>query len=197
MTLAFDLAPGFTDPVHDAQQTFRQVLHVLSRPGSTIETSGIATAPAPMTATLAAVALTLLDHETAVCLCPPFDDEQVRGYLAFHTGAPVGAAPEEADFLLCRGGQLPEISVLKPGTAEYPDRSATVLLAVDGFGEGDRVTLTGPGIETETQFAAEGLEARFWTQARRNTARYPLGVDFLFCGPGILAGLPRSTKIAV
>lgn len=197
MTLAADLAPGFADAVHDAQRTFRQVLHVLSRPGDVVEASGIATAPEPMTGTLAAVALTLLDHETSVCLCPPYDDAPIKEHLAFHTGAPVGAAQEDADFVLCSGIQIPEISALRPGTAAYPDRSATVLLAVDGFGSGGGVTLTGPGIETQTRFAVEGLDAGFWAQARRNNARYPLGVDFLFCGPGVLAGLPRSTKIAV
>ena len=196
MRPAVDLAPGFAEPVHGAQQTFRDLLNALACPGAPVETVGVDAAPAPLSPTLAAAALTLLDHETRVALCPPLDRAGVPDYLAFHTGADLGAALGEADFVLAVADALPDIAALKVGTAEYPDRSATLLIGVDGFGGGERVTLSGPGIEETRDFAVDGLDAAFWAAARRNHARYPLGVDFIFCGPGAVAGLPRSAAIA-
>lgn len=192
-----DLAPGFAEPVHGAQRTFRAALDAMARPGTAVETPGIAGAPAGLGPTLAAVALTLLDHDTRVALFGPLDAPDAAHYLAFHTGAAVRNAPEAADFVLCTGRRLPDIAALEAGTPAYPDRSATLLIAVDGFGGTDHVMLSGPGIEESRRFTAEGLDAGFWAAARRNHARFPLGVDFLFCAPGAVAGLPRSTRIAV
>ncbi len=52
------LAPGFADPVHDAQATFRAVMDALARPGLPRPLTPGLTPPAPLTPELAAVALT-------------------------------------------------------------------------------------------------------------------------------------------
>ena len=196
MSLAPSLAPGFDDPVDGAQTAFRATLQALSRPGDIVPLQGIEKAPGPLTPALAAVALTLLDHETGVFLAPPFDDPVVGDFLTFHTGARILDAAGPADFLICRTGtEFPVLDHLKQGTADYPDRSATLLVAVDEFGTGEGVTLSGPGIDGETEFSAAPLDDAFWVAARRNHVRYPLGVDFLLCAPHAVAGLPRSTRI--
>lgn len=198
MSLAMELAPGFEEPVHGSQRTFRAVLDALAHPGTLTPLEGLPSPPAPLNGTLAAVVLTLLDHEVAAYLGPRLDHEDVRRYIAFHTGAPIVSEACEADFLLANAGEsLPDIGELKAGTAEYPDRSATLLIGVPAFGDGDPVTLSGPGIAHRTPFSAAGLGSNFWVAARRNHARFPLGVDFVFCGQDAIAGLPRSTDIAV
>jgi alpha-D-ribose 1-methylphosphonate 5-triphosphate synthase subunit PhnH len=195
MQPAADIAPGFDDSVHGAQQVFRAVLAALSRPGTLQLLTGLPGAPLPPT--LAAAALMLLDHDTPVWLSPSLRTDAVRRFLAFHAGAPVTLTPSDAAFVLCAAPQeAPELDALSQGTPDYPDASATLLIAVAGFEAGETVTLSGPGIETEQSFRAAGLDADFWQSARRNAARYPLGVDFLFCGPDTVAGLPRSTRIA-
>ncbi len=195
MQPAADIAPGFDDPVHGAQRTFRAVLAALSRPGTLQPLTGVAGAPLP--STLAAAALMLLDHDTPVWLSPSLRTDAARRFLAFHAGAPVASTPADAAFVLCAAPQeIPDIETLSQGTPDYPDASATLLIAVAGFDQGETVTLSGPGIEGTQAFQAAGLDADFWRAARRNAARYPLGVDFLFCGPGAVAGLPRSTRIA-
>ena len=58
---------GFADPVRDAQSVFRTVMMALARPGTIGDlAAGPVTPPAPLTPELAAVALTLCDHETPV-----------------------------------------------------------------------------------------------------------------------------------
>ncbi|MDA7948959.1 MAG: phosphonate C-P lyase system protein PhnH [Hyphomicrobiaceae bacterium] len=198
MTMETELSPGFQEPVHGAQQTFRAVLDALSRPGIPVPLSGIEAAPDPMGPTLAAAALTLLDHETGVYLAPPLDIEAVKRYIAFHTGAPTVSEPADADFVIALADRdMPDILQLKTGCAEYPDQSATVLLGVRDFGSGEKVLLSGPGIAETQEFSPGNLDAGFWTTARQNHARFPLGVDFILCGPESVAGLPRSTSIAV
>lgn len=198
MTLTNDLSPGFDEPVDGAQRTFRAVLEALSRPGVPVPLAGIDTAPAPMEPTLAAAALSLLDHETSVYLAPPLAIESVRRYIAFHTGAPIVSEPGEADFVIALADRdIPDVLQLKAGTAEYPDASATLLLGISGFGTGLPVRLSGPGIAETCEFSSGDLTDDFWTHARKNHTRFPLGVDVILCGPESVVGLPRSTSIAV
>lgn len=193
-----ELAAGFDDPVHGAQRCFRAVLAALARPGTVHALQGIGDAPPPLTPSLAAVALTLLDHGTPIGLCSSLRIPAVQNFLTFHTGAPLMDGAQSASFVLCASpNEMPALDELNPGTPDYPDSSSTLLLAVTGFEAGKVVTLTGPGIEREQSFQASGLDAEFWRSARRNSTRYPLGIDFLFCGADAVAGLPRSTKIKV
>jgi alpha-D-ribose 1-methylphosphonate 5-triphosphate synthase subunit PhnH len=62
---AVAVARGFADPVLDSQSVFRTVMMALARPGTIAElATGQLLPPAPLTPELAAVALTLCDHET-------------------------------------------------------------------------------------------------------------------------------------
>ena len=60
--------PGFTDPVTDAQATFRAVLDAMARPGTIHSAGECLAAPAPLDRATAAVLLTLVDHETPLWL---------------------------------------------------------------------------------------------------------------------------------
>jgi alpha-D-ribose 1-methylphosphonate 5-triphosphate synthase subunit PhnH len=63
------------------------------------------------------------------------------------------------------------------------------------FGQGQRLRLTGPGIETHTDIALSGIPGIWALRAAR--CRYPAGFDlFLICGATVM-GLPRSTQIEV
>ena len=65
-----DVTAGFAEPVLAAQATFRVVMDVMARPGTIRLLAGIS-APAPLSASAAAIALTLLDYETPFWLDPP------------------------------------------------------------------------------------------------------------------------------
>ncbi|MCJ2019135.1 phosphonate C-P lyase system protein PhnH [Methylobacterium sp. E-065] len=191
------LAPGFADPVHDAQATFRAVMDALARPGLPRPLTPGLTPPAPLTPELAAVALTLADADTPVWLDAGLAaSPAVAAYLRFHTGAPLTEDPAAAAFaLISDPARCPPLNAFAPGTPAYPDTSTTLVLALDAITAGEGLCLTGPGIRGTTRVALAPLPEGFVAQLAGNRADFPLGVDLILTAPGRVAGLPRSTAV--
>lgn len=191
------LAPGFADPVHDAQATFRAVMDALARPGLPRPLTPGLTPPTPLTPELAAVALTLTDADTPVWLDAGLAAAPaVATYLRFHTGAPLTEDPAEAAFaLISDPARCPPLSTFAPGTPAYPDTSTTLVFALKTITEGAQLSLTGPGIRGTTRVALAPLPEGFVAQIAENRAGFPLGVDMILTAPGRVAGLPRSTVV--
>jgi alpha-D-ribose 1-methylphosphonate 5-triphosphate synthase subunit PhnH len=133
-----------------------------------------------------------------VWLAPALRIGSVVEYLRFHTGAPLTSDVKAARFLICdpvsAADAMPEADI---GSAEYPDRSATIVLQVSTFATGLPVLLSGPGIEAEQEFRAAGLDGPFWEAVQDNHRLFPLGRDFVFASPDRIAALPRSTDVAM
>jgi alpha-D-ribose 1-methylphosphonate 5-triphosphate synthase subunit PhnH len=191
-------APGFRDPVRDAQAVFRAVMNALARPGPLQALpAGLPRPPAPLTPELGAVALALADHEAPLWLDAPLvAAPAVTKWLRFHTGAPVTDDPAAAAFaLVADPPRCPPPAAFAQGTPDYPDRSATLVLAVDELATGDGLALEGPGIRVRVRLAAAPLPPGFRERLALNGAGFPLGVDHLLVAPGSVAGLPRSTRV--
>ena len=190
--------PGLKDPVFDSQRIFRRLAQAMSLPGTVVTIDGIdlpdfeGVMPAS-----AAILMALADMETAVWiedgLCPP----GLSDYLRFHTGAAAAKRREDAVFALIDGGSGDSaFDEFNLGTDEYPDRSATVIVQVEGFGDGEAKIIDGPGIKEPREISVRGLAAGFWPQWTANQESYPRGVDlFLVSGRDVL-GLPRSVREA-
>lgn len=194
--------PGFDDPVIGSQAVFRGLLDAMARPGRPIPLAPARllvepSVPVPLSAEAALACLTLLDLDTCLWLDgPAAASEALRRYLAFHCGCPIVAEPETADFALVTDPRaMPPLRAFGQGSAEYPDRSTTVILQIRTLSGEAGVTLRGPGIEASRRFAAAPLPPGFWDQAQANRARFPRGVDLVFVAPGAVAALPRSTRI--
>jgi alpha-D-ribose 1-methylphosphonate 5-triphosphate synthase subunit PhnH len=184
-----DLTPGFADPVGGAQLCFRAVLDAMARPGLVRSVGGVS-APAPLCDAAAAVLLTLADHETPLWL-----DEAasaVRGWIAFHTGAPVAAA-DEAMFAV--GLALPDLSMLQTGSDEMPETSTTVVVQVASVRGGRGFVLDGPGLREPRMLFVDGLPADFSSIWQRNHGLYPRGIDLILCCGDELTALPRSVRV--
>ncbi|POF32722.1 phosphonate C-P lyase system protein PhnH [Roseibium marinum] len=192
------LAAGFQDPVHDAQACFRAAMNAIARPGTrqAVDAGGL-TPPAPLTPVAAALALTLLDYDTPVWLDKPLmASDAVKAFLRFHTGAPIVSEPVEAAFALVGNpGQMIPLASFNQGSAEYPDRSATVILLGQDFGAVQAVTLQGPGIQDSAAFSVSPVPPVFWEQVAANSRQFPRGIDLIFAGDAEIAALPRSTRI--
>ena len=195
------LAPGFADPVHDAQGTFRAVMDALARPGLVRPLAPFLAPflapPAPLTPELAAVALALTDADTPVWLDPALAEAaDVSAYLRFHTGAPLTDDPARAAFALVRESRrCPPLGRFALGTPAYPDTSTTLVLALDTITDGQGLSLSGPGVRGTVRVAPGPLPDGFAAQLAENRADFPLGVDLILTAPGRVAGLPRSTTV--
>jgi alpha-D-ribose 1-methylphosphonate 5-triphosphate synthase subunit PhnH len=187
---------GFADPVHDAQSAFRSILDALANPG-TIESLPTATEGVEsLSPELAALLLTLCDHDTTVWLSPALQVPAVQDFIGFHTGAPVVTELGSAQFaLVAKGDALPELARCNAGTQEYPDRATTIILNAESLDGGPGLRLRGPGIRDVAAVAPLGLPADFVTQWAENRAIFPRGVDLILVTSGQVLGLPRSTRI--
>lgn len=183
--------PGFTDPVRDAQSTFRAVLDATARPGRLHHAGQNLTAPAPLGRATAAVLLTLIDNET-----PLWVDSAAaasRDWLAFHCGAAMTDAPGDASFALALS--MPNLEELPSGTHEVPESSVTLILQVPALGIGTRYRLSGPGLRVPAPLAVTGLPEDFAHIWQANHALYPRGIDVVLCAGTTLTALPRSVMI--
>ena len=192
------LAPAFPETVLASQSVFRAVMDAFARPGEIKPLPPAPDPPAPLSATTAAVAATLLDYETPVWLDRHLSQAlDVAEWIRFHTGARVTGDPRLAAFaLISDAAQAPPFDAFCLGTAEYPDRSTTLVLEVQAFGQGRCLSLSGPGIAGVVSFAAEPLPLDLGERLIANRALFPRGVDLILVAPGAVMALPRSVRVA-
>lgn len=181
---------GFGQPVFEAQAAFRLLMDAMARPGSRHRIEADVMAPGLAGPAQAAIALTLCDADTPVWCGGA--EPALGAWFAFHTGAPLTAAASEAAFAFVgQNGAMPDDLPL--GTQDYPDRSATLVLEVRCFGEGERFRLTGPGIDGHADIAIDGLSDGFAAFRAANRALFPRGLDVVLTAGRDLMALPRST----
>jgi alpha-D-ribose 1-methylphosphonate 5-triphosphate synthase subunit PhnH len=191
------LQAGFRDAVHDSQAVFRTVMRAMSVPALPVSLSTNLAPPSPLSATAAAILITLADFETTVWLDAPLaSSDAVCQFASFHTGARLVRDPREAQFALASTPHsMPRLASLSQGTSEYPDRSTTLIVQVAGFGAAG-LAFTGPGFKTVRQFSFSGMPNEFAQQLRDNRAQFPQGVDIVLAASAQIAALPRSVRLA-
>lgn len=181
------LSGGFSDPAVQSAHAFRSVMEAMARPGTLQEISG-AEPPAPLSPAAGAVLLTLCDTETPVYFSGALECDNVRSWLAFHTGAPL-SGPSDCMFAVGAWDDLTPLSVYPIGSSEYPDRSATLIVECSEL-SASGAALSGPGIKDSASLSLPEIPA-----FQANSALFPLGLDFFFTCGSRLAALPRSTKV--
>lgn len=187
MMRAEALSGGFADAPLQSARAFRALMEAMARPGSIHRVEGAAP-PAPLSVAAGVALLTLADGTTPLHLAGALDCPAVRDWITFHLGAPFGTA-EEADFGLGAWQDLLPVARFRIGQPDYPDRSATLIVALDRL-EAEGPRLTGPGIRDGASLSLPEVAA-----FRANRALFPLGFDtVLTCGDR-LAALPRSTSV--
>jgi alpha-D-ribose 1-methylphosphonate 5-triphosphate synthase subunit PhnH len=191
------LGSAFSDPVFSAQSTFRAVLDALARPGEIKHLAATADAPAPLTPAMAVLALTLFDQDTPVWLDAPLAAVPgVAEWIRFHTAAPIVTDSGNCAFALIRDPlQLPHFNVFNLGSAEYPDRSTTLILHLESLTSGPEFELAGPGIDGRRTLLAEPLPQDMAARLTDNRKLFPRGIDFLLTAEDSIAALPRSVRI--
>lgn len=186
---------GFADPVFDSQAVFSAVMNAFARPGTIVDLGDRVRVPVPLAPAAAAILAALADFDTPVWLDAGAEVAGLGNWIAFQTGAPLTRDPGAAQFAVLSDPADLAFERFSAGTPEYPDRSTTVIITVDGLEDGPALTLTGPGIEARAVIAPSGLAEAFLAEWGRNNSLFPRGIDLaLVCGSRLLA-LPRTTRI--
>ena len=190
------LSPGFADPVHDAQAAFRAVMRAMARPGRIETLTPLLDPPRGLPVAAAAAGLAVMDFETSLWLSPSLAADPATGaWLRFHAGAPAATQSGAAFAIVDLRRDGLDLSAFAQGTAEYPDRSATIVLLCETLeGEGP-LSLAGPGVKDSVRFGFGPVPADFLEQWAQNRARFPLGVDLILVAGTRIACLPRGTRI--
>ncbi|KQX42066.1 hypothetical protein ASD04_18575 [Devosia sp. Root436] len=189
---------GFSEPVRQAQSSFRAIMDAFANPGTVQKFAHLAPAHGLLQGELVSTLLTLSDQDTPIWLSGKLRQTPgMEDFVAFHTGAPLVSETGHAVFAFAGAAdELPDLDRFNPGTQEYPDRSTTIVLAVTAFAGGDELVIRGPGIRDQRTISPIGLPRNFVAQWAANRALFPRGVDLLLVAGGAVMGLPRSTRIA-
>jgi alpha-D-ribose 1-methylphosphonate 5-triphosphate synthase subunit PhnH len=191
---AISALPGFSDPVCDAQRTFRRLLGAMAEPAVpallTIDLPDLGIDVAAL-----AIALTLGDADTRWWFADSIGDE-ARKFLRFHTGMCVVDRPGDAAFALAIDiADLPPLAKFCPGSAMEPELSTTIIAGVGDYATGMTVLLDGPGFAQPRPFGPAGFDDDRWNEIDANHAGFPAGVDLVLASGASIACIPRSTRI--
>jgi len=187
---------GLADPTLDSQRIFRSLLEAMAHPGRIVDVAVELQAPSPLHPAAAAACLTMLDFDTPLWLDEAAARPDAVEWLRFHSGAPIVSRPQAARFSLIADPQgMPSPDTFDSGTAEYPERSATLILQVQSLLGGTGRRLRGPGIADEARLEVAGVPDAFWTWMAANHALFPCGVDVVLSAGRVIAALPRTTEV--
>lgn len=184
-----------SNPAYESQAIFRAVMDAFAAPGRRL-TAPAVDGPDGLVPAAAAILRSLADFETPVWLDPPFATQDVKQWLQFNTGAPLARDRTDAAFAVV-SGDAPRLALdrFAAGSAEYPDRSATVIVQIDSLDDGDTYELRGPGIKETRTIAARALPVDFEAACAANHALFPCGADLLLVAGHTIVALPRSIQM--
>ena len=192
---------AFSDKPVDSQTTFRHILTSMSEPGviSTLTASG---SFGKMSASMASIGQTLADATTSIYLSPNLlVDNDAIDNIKFYIESPITDEKEKSDFAFINNDDLEssykDFVNFPQGNNEYPELSTTIIVGVDSFEAGQKIKMTGPGIESERTMQLGNVSSEYLEYLVNRAPKFPLGLDFIFtCGDKILC-LPKTTKLEV
>lgn len=180
-----DVAPIWTPNIQ--QQNFRALLEAMSRPGSVESIQG-----SDIEATYVAVLATLVDGEVSLA-----DPNGLLNELHWPLLQAQHVSADEADYVLCRGDQLP---MLQPrlGTLSCPEQSTTLVIQTQSLTTGNlNLEVSGAGVNGTVNFCVSGLHSDWLAQREDWVCAFPLGVDMILVDETSVMALPRTTKVEV
>src|SRR6201995_2866249 len=198
MTTIAELPAGFADKVLSAQSTFSSVMEAMARPGSLQRVTAAVGTPPPMMRGVAAIALTLFDHDTPIWRDEKMSETiEVARWLKFRSGAPVVTDPAISAFaLIADAGALPDLDGFALGSNEYPDRSTTLVLQVASLTEGPAYELRGPGIDGSAVLNASFAPKDLFDRLAINATLFPRGIDVVLVADDAIVAIPPTTRLA-
>ncbi len=192
------------DAVFDSQKHYRVLLNCTARPGTIGMLDDVSLDAAPgLSHAAALVMLALFNSDVGFFI---HLGKAAAGFVRRETQAYAVPAPE-AEFLLLEdgAGAIDAIKAAKIGSLEFPETGATVIIQVASvspaaLNNGLKLTLTGPGIETEATVFVAGMSSTLLEAVAARNREFPLGIDLILACDSLSAGpcvlsLPRTTNV--
>lgn len=187
--------------LNPTQMIFRTLVEGMSHPGRACQMPAV-NEGAPWSNGLLAIVHTLFDHEIGFAVIEPASQDQIYADVYKATKASVVDLPE-ADYVIVEGSKSGGgIESARRGEPAFPDKGATIIYRLDSThsgsdAPGDKIILTGPGINGRKTPQMSGLDRDEISLIREINSEYPLGVDCIFLNSqNQIMCLPRSTRIA-
>lgn len=191
------------DEVFDAQQQFRIILDSMSRPGKiNLMPQMDIEPPAGINNASVLISFALLNTDVSFFVTGD-NSAAITPYIALNTTAqpkPIN----DADFIFMDGlADEAIIADAKVGTLSYPEESATIIISVDEINEDKlagsvKLTLKGPGVETEMQVSLSGLNPEILHAVKEQNLEFPLGIDVILVDKdNRIICIPRSNRFVV
>ncbi len=187
--------PGLHNPVLESQQIFRQLLKSMSEPGVIGNCEDNLNQPDCLQPATYAVALSLLDQDTALKLSDNLDNESVRDTLRFHNGIPLVNDWKQADFVICNEDERPDLDQLNIGNESWPDQSCTLIIQCQSFYKGIIYRASGPGIKQSRKIRCSAFNGTLIHQREKLASRFPLGIDLILTSGRDFFCIPRTTTL--
>ncbi len=194
------------DLVHHTQSIYRHVLDSMARPGkiNSLENGlqGIEEIPG-FSKPLLGLAYTLIDREVTFRV---ISNQQsfVEKHIVRKTFGVI-THKNNADYVLIEKPLTPVeilnvIEECRVGTLEDPHASTTILMTIDSISsdekKGKRLTLRGPGVQTEKNIFVRGFSLEWLTCRKKLNREFPLGIDMILVSrDGHVVSFPRTTII--
>ncbi|MFE5318871.1 phosphonate C-P lyase system protein PhnH [Paenibacillus sp. NPDC056579] len=190
------------DMVHDIQTVYRKVIDSMSRPGTITELSeeaGKLEREGSMMPSTLVLAKMVLDTEVTFKVISEREAEAV--HMLGQTTYAKEADVSDADYIFVLRDAAPgelqrALEKAKIGELGDPHFSATFIIEAASLTGGEKLRLTGPGIQSHAQAEPQTGDNWIDMRAERN-AEFPLGLDLIFVDADHrLLALPRTTQIA-
>lgn len=190
------------------QQTFRELLNGMARPGKIHQMRPFPLARGQFSQAetfLVGIGFTLLDVEVSFAVHPEAGYARLAEELNFLTRARQTTI-FQADYIFATAWNRPDfLTDLRRGELERPDLGATVIMSVDYLsacqakpdGAGLSLQLKGPGILNQNQIYLGGPLEEHWRLVAAANAEFPSGIDLILVCAGQFCCLPRTTTIEV
>ncbi|OSN10733.1 carbon-phosphorus lyase subunit PhnH [Lonsdalea iberica] len=196
-----NMSNGFANPVFGTQACFRKIVKAMSEPGVTVTVPGIEGLDNISSSTIA-VLLTLTSPKTPLFIDRNISNPLLLRTLCLHTNVPITSNAAEAYFVLLNGktntfDSRPiqhDLMCFPCGNEVEPEKSATIILEVDGLNNGRLLKLSGPGVNN-VKIISPHLPSAIRRYLCERPHPFPMGLDFLFTSGKKLLAIPRTTRV--
>lgn len=181
--------------IHQTQQHYRTLIDIFSYPGKIAKSAEKPNNYSTVSDGVLMTVMTLFDNEVTFHTTFKSDGQE---FITL-TGARMVEEAGDADYVVIKEKDLNSSIFEKAsvGTLPSPEHSASLIIEVESFHQGNFYKMTGPGIKDEVIIQVS-LDEKWIHHRNEKCKEYPLGIDLILIDDqNNMMSIPRTTKIEV